>query len=62
VLILTRRKGEILCIGDDITVVVIDTDRGNVKIGISAPKGVVVDRSEVRERKQHDRTPCRRVD
>jgi carbon storage regulator len=46
-LVLTRRIGESLCIGSDITVTVINVDRGQVRIGISAPRKVIVDREEI---------------
>ena len=50
VLILTRRRGEAVKIGDDITVAVLDV-RGNcVRFGIEAPKSVPVHREEVYER------------
>lgn len=45
-LCLARRKGESIKIGDDITIVIIDI-RGQVKIGIDAPKDVVILRSEL---------------
>lgn len=50
-LVLTRREGETLCIGDDVRVTVIQTQRGQVKLAIEAPREVSVDRLEVRERK-----------
>lgn len=49
-LILTRRKGETLMIGDDITVTVIDVRGFQVKLGINAPEAVPVHRQEVYER------------
>lgn len=49
-LILTRRVGETLCIGDDVQVVVMGVNGNQVRIGIKAPKETRVDRSEVRER------------
>jgi len=50
-LILTRRAGESLKIGDDITVTVTSIKRNQVRIGIDAPRGVVVDREEISKRK-----------
>jgi carbon storage regulator len=47
-LVLTRRIGEKLFIGDDIEVIITDIDRGKVRIGISAPAGVRIDREEIR--------------
>jgi len=54
-LILTRRPGEILCIGDDIEVTVISLKGNQVRIGITAPKEVSVDRREVRARKEAEK-------
>ena len=49
-LVLTRRGGESVRIGDDITVTVLE-DRGRqVRIGIDAPKEITVHREEVHER------------
>lgn len=50
-LILTRRVGEVLCIGADITVTVLGVQGGQVRIGIGAPNDVRVDREEVRIRR-----------
>lgn len=49
-LILTRRTGETLVIGDSITVTVLETRGSQVRIGIEAPKDVSVHRQEVAER------------
>ena len=49
-LILTRRIGETLKIGDDITVTVLDVKGTQVRVGVVAPKDVRVDREEVRRR------------
>lgn len=57
-LILTRRPGETLKIGDDITVVVLGVNGNQVRIGIDAPKNTPVHRKEIydkiqREKDQH---------
>ncbi len=58
-LILTRRIGEDIVIGNDIRVTVVAVQGGKVRIGISAPDSVRVDRSEVRERRnQHEADSC----
>jgi carbon storage regulator len=49
-LILTRRTGETLMIGDNITVTVLGVKGNQVRLGINAPKDVRVDREEIRER------------
>jgi carbon storage regulator len=46
-LILTRRIGEKLFIGDEIEVVVLDVNRNQVKIGIKAPRELTVLREEL---------------
>jgi carbon storage regulator len=46
-LILTRRIGESLMIGDRITVTVLDVKGNQVRLGINAPKDVAFDREEV---------------
>ncbi len=50
-LILTRRAGETICIGDDIKVTVLGVKGNQVRLGIDAPMNVEVDRKEIRERK-----------
>jgi carbon storage regulator len=54
-LILTRRAGEALRIGDDIEVTVMAVNGTQVRIGIKAPRDVAVDREEIAERKRRDR-------
>ncbi len=49
-LILTRRVGEMLCIGPDVTVTVIGVRGNQVRIGIAAPSDIRVDRQEIRKR------------
>ena len=49
-LVLTRRVGESVMIGDDIIVTVIEVDRGQVRLGVDAPKRVEVHRREVYDR------------
>jgi carbon storage regulator len=53
-LILTRRTGESLRIGDDIELTVMAVSGSQVRIGIKAPRSVVVDRQEIAERKQRE--------
>jgi carbon storage regulator len=54
-LILTRRIGEEIKIGEEITVAVLGVKGNQVRIGVQAPKHVEVDRGEIRERKADER-------
>jgi carbon storage regulator len=54
-LILTRRIGETIKIGADITVVVLSVKGRQVRIGIDAPKDVAVHREEIVERIKRER-------
>lgn len=49
-LVLTRRVGETLIIGDDVTVTVLGVKGNQVRIGVNAPKDVSVHREEIYER------------
>ena len=49
-LILTRRVGETLMIGDEVTVTVLGVKGNQVRIGVNAPRGVAVQREEIYER------------
>lgn len=48
-LVISRRKYERIRIGDDIEIVVVETRRGTVKLGILAPRGVKVLRLKLEE-------------
>ena len=59
-LILTRRVGETLMIGNEITVTVLDVRGNQVRLGIAAPKEVPVHREEVYVRLQEENARPRR--
>lgn len=49
-LILTRRIGETLCIGDDVRVTVLGVKGDQTRLGVDAPKEVLVHREEIYEK------------
>lgn len=54
-LILTRRIGETLMIGDDVTVTVLDVNGSQVRLGIKAPSAIEVHREEIYNKIQIDK-------
>lgn len=54
-LILTRRVGESVMIGDDVTITVLGVKGNQVRLGVNAPKDVAVHREEIYERIQREK-------
>ncbi len=54
-LILTRRVGETLMVGDNVTVTVLGVKGNQVRIGVNAPKDVSVHREEIYQRIQREK-------
>lgn len=48
-LVLTRKRGQSIIVGDDIEVTILEIDRDHVKLGINAPRSVKVYRRELYE-------------
>jgi len=59
-LILTRRVGETVMIGNEVTVTVLGVKGNQVRIGVNAPKDVAVHREEIYERikREQDQNPA----
>lgn len=49
-LILTRRAGETIMVGDDVTITVLGIKGNQVRLGVNAPKEIAVHREEIYER------------
>jgi len=61
-LILTRRVGETLMIGDDVTVTVLGVKGNQVRIGVNAPRDISVHREEIYERIKREQQAQQPVD
>jgi len=53
-LVLTRKAGESIRIGDNIVVKIVDIDNKNIKIGIEAPRSIAVNREEIYQKIQNE--------
>ena len=56
-LILMRRAGESIHIGQNIVVTLVSLDRNRARIGIQAPREITVDREEIAKKKQSGQEP-----
>ena len=56
-LVLSRKLGEKIYIGENICITVLDIDRGKIRLGIEAPKGVQILRQELLPINKPDETP-----
>ena len=56
-LILTRKTGESIMIGDSVVVKVLGVRAGQIKIGVDAPKDLAVHREEIYKRIQEEQSP-----
>lgn len=54
-LILTRRIGETLMVGDDVTITLLGIKGNQARIGVNAPKEIAVHREEIYERIQREK-------
>lgn len=54
-LILTRKAGEAIRIGEEVTITILEVKGTQIRLGIAAPRDVTVDREEVAKRKQAER-------
>ncbi len=60
-LVLTRKSGESLYLGDDIIITVVDVRKGQVKIGVSAPDSVKIFRKELYEKIKRENIEAARI-
>jgi carbon storage regulator len=56
-LILTRRVGETLMVGDDVTITVLGVKGNQVRLGVNAPRDVAVHREEIYQKIQSEQPP-----
>jgi carbon storage regulator len=57
-LVLTRRVGEALIVGNDVSVTILGVKGNQIRIGVNAPRNVTVHREEVYERIRREQRPA----
>jgi carbon storage regulator len=60
-LVIRRRPGEAVVIGDGIEVEILESSAGRVKLGIRAPREITVMRKEVQDTREHNRSAAREI-
>ncbi len=61
-LILTRRAGETIMVGDEVTVTIIGIKANQVRIGVDAPRQIAVHREEIYHRIQDEKNQARELE
>lgn len=61
-LVLSRQRGEVIKIGDDIEITIVDIRGDKVRVGVNAPEEVPVHREEVYNKIQRDLENARQID
>lgn len=61
-LIITRKKGESLMIGDDVEIIINRIDDGSVKIGVKAPRSISILRKELYEQVEKENKEAVNID
>jgi carbon storage regulator len=56
VLVISRKLGEKVFIGDNIVLTVVDIDRNKIRLGFTAPREIEIDREEIRKAKLSDQS------
>lgn len=57
-LVLSRKRGEKIYVGENVCVTVVEIDRGVVRLGIEAPRDVPIYREEIRPKKEDAGNAC----
>ena len=60
-LVIRRRPGEAIVVGDGVEIEVLESSAGRVKLGIRAPRQIQVMRKEVQDTLEHNRSAAREI-